>query len=31
VAAAGDYDGAPLGAGDRWLLVYRLRDSGGRG
>jgi SAM-dependent methyltransferase len=23
VAAAGDYDGAPLGAGPRWLLVYR--------
>ena len=24
VAAAGDYRGAPLGQGDRWILVYRL-------
>jgi len=23
VAAAGDYDGAPLGHGPRWLLAYR--------
>jgi hypothetical protein len=23
VAAAGGYDGEPLGAGDRWLLAYR--------
>ena len=23
VAAAGSYEGAPLGSGDRWLLVYR--------
>lgn len=23
VAGAGDYDGGPLGQGDRWLLVYR--------
>jgi SAM-dependent methyltransferase len=26
VAAAGDYDGAPLGAGPRWLLAYRKDD-----
>jgi len=26
VAGAGDYDGAPLGAGPRWLLVYRKED-----
>jgi SAM-dependent methyltransferase len=29
VAGAGDYAGAPLGAGDRWLLVYRRRSGGG--
>jgi hypothetical protein len=23
VGGAGDYDGAPLGAGKRWLLAYR--------
>ncbi len=27
VAAAGDYDGGQLGAGPRWLLVYRRRDG----
>jgi SAM-dependent methyltransferase len=26
VAAAGDYDGAPLGGGPRWLLAYRKDD-----
>ena len=26
VAAAGDYDGTPLGRGPRWLLVYRKED-----
>lgn len=26
VAAAGDYDGAPLGDGPRWLLAYRKED-----
>lgn len=31
VAAAGSYDGAALGAGDRWLLVYRYEgEDGGR-
>jgi len=27
VAAAGSYDGDPLGAGDRWLLAYRRSDT----
>jgi len=27
VAAAGDYDGAPLGAGSRWILVYRKEQD----
>jgi len=32
VAAAGAYDGAALGDGDRWLLVYRRAGEGeGRG
>jgi len=29
VAAAGSYDGAPLGHGDRWLLVYARGTGGG--
>ncbi len=28
VAAAGSYDGAALGEGDRWLLVYRKAEVG---
>lgn len=28
VAEAGSYDGAPLGAGDRWILIYRRRGDG---
>lgn len=27
VAGAGDYDGAPLGAGTRWLLAYRREGA----
>ncbi len=26
-AAAGGYDGVPLGEGDRWILVYRKREG----
>lgn len=29
VAAAGSYDGAPLGTGDRWLLVFARGGQGG--
>ncbi len=29
VAAAGSYGGAPLGEGDRWLLVYARGNKGG--
>lgn len=31
VAAAGGYEGQPLGGGSRWLLVYRKRDSRAEG